>query len=298
MNNLKKAAEYLSADIKDAVLNMSAEHMKNTREIRLRLGRAVTVVTGEWERYLSHDGRLHEYGTHFITAQQSDLEYSFKAICDSSIHSFAKELSQGWVTVAGGNRVGIAGTAVTKSDGLNTVKYVNALNFRIAHEVNGCAENVYNQFFAAEPVSMLVIGKPGSGKTTFIRDLCRILSSRKRISLIDERGELAACSYGVPQNDVGMKTDVFDGYSKADGIETAIRVMNPDFIICDEIGNDDVTALLGSINSGVKIIATAHAGSIGEIHKRKHIKRLLELGAFEYLYETESKKCTSLLELS
>ena len=109
------------------------------------------------------------------------------------------------------------------------------------------------------------------------------MGSRWRVSIIDERGEISATLHGEPQNNVGLKSDIFDGYPKAEGIETAIRVMTPDIVVCDEIGSrKDTKALIGSVNSGVKIVATAHAGSIEELKSRKHIKKLLKCGVFEY----------------
>ena len=100
------------------------------------------------------------------------------------------------------------------------------------------------------------------------------------MSLIDERGELAACIQGVPQNDVGM-CDVYSGYLKASAMEQAIRAMSPEYLICDELGGDDTEAIRECVRSGVAVIATVHARDADELKARKALRELLETGAFE-----------------
>ena len=127
------------------------------------------------------------------------------------------------------------------------------------------------------------MGVPLSGKTTILRDICRILGKKHRISIIDERSEIAAAYHGVPQNDIGEFSDVFNGYDKKNGIETAIRVMSPELVVCDEIGGkSDCEAILASVNSGVRFLASVHGREIEEILKREHIKKLIDYGVFEY----------------
>jgi stage III sporulation protein AA len=139
---------------------------------------------------------------------------------------------------------------------------------------------------------VLICGAPCSGKTTVLRDLARAIStqSSKNVSLIDERGELAATSSGVYQNDVGM-CDVFDLYKKSLAMMQAVRSMAPDIIVCDEIGCDeDVTAIEHCLNCGVSIIATVHAANETEIKRKENIKKLVSLGAFEKIAFLSNKK--------
>lgn len=139
------------------------------------------------------------------------------------------------------------------------------MNFRIAGEIIGCAEEIYG-YIQTPPKSVLLAGKPSCGKTTILRDLCRIIGKTHKVSLIDERQEIAACYKGTPQNNIGKMTDVFDGYDKADGINKAIRVMSPEIIVCDEIGfEDDINAIKRATAGGVKFIASIHADSESNI---------------------------------
>ncbi len=218
------------------------------------------------------------------TVTSKDIEYTFNAICDYSIHSYENEISQSFITVKGGHRVGLAGSAVIKDGKISTIKCISSINFRIASEVKGCADKIMSSIFDKGLASIIISGCPSSGKTTILRDLCRQLSRKYNVSVIDERGEIGAVFRGEIQNDLGNMCDIFDGYPKAYGIETALRVMSPDIIICDEIGGEDeVKHLLSCVNSGVKIIASAHSGSIEELKGRKNIKILLE--SFDYIVQ-------------
>ena len=182
----------------------------------------------------------------------------------------------------GGNRIGICGTAVIKNDKVETIKDISSLNIRVARQIIGCADEIYARLFRTQIQSVLIVGVPSSGKTTILRDLCRQLGQVRKISIIDERNELSATVNGMPQNDVGTCSDIFNSYPKAEGIITAIRVMSPEIIVCDEIGGEeDVIALQNAIHSGVKIIATAHAGSISEARNRAGLSKLINLGAFD-----------------
>ncbi|MCM1226860.1 MAG: Flp pilus assembly complex ATPase component TadA [Clostridium sp.] len=250
-------------------------------EIRMRVGRPAAVVSFGRERFLTEKGSLTDFHDMCRIISPEDMDYSFRAICDHSIHSYKREISEGFITLEGGNRVGICATAVTESGHVTALKYVSGLNFRISGQALGCADELCSEF-GKNPCSMLIIGAPMSGKTTVIRDMCRTLGRKFRISVIDERSEIGAVYRGIPQNDIGTMTDVFDGYPKAEGIMTAVRVMSPDILVCDEIGGAaDCEALLLSANSGVKVIATAHGGSLNDLKRRRSVCEILESGIFE-----------------
>lgn len=275
-----KLINYFSIHIGQSISQMS--DFERVHEIRMRTNRPLGIVSFGKERFLTEKGNLTDFPDMCRKVTSEDMEYSFRAVCDYSIHSYKREIAEGFVTLEGGNRVGICGTAVTENGKITTLKYISGLNFRIAGQAFGCAEEICRRSFEKGICSVLIIGPPMSGKTTIIRDMCRVFGSEYRISVIDERGEIGAVYHGNPQNDIGKMTDVFDGYPKAEGIMTAVRVMSPDIVVCDEIGGeDDCNALLSSANTGVKIIASVHGGGLTEIKKRKFLTDVINNGIFD-----------------
>lgn len=299
-NGLEYILPYLGDKIRQAVERF--EMKDKIQEIRFRLNRALTVYFQGKEYFLTPHGGITEYPHLGMTITQQDIDFSMKVICDYSIHSYHKEISEGFVTIRGGNRVGICGTAVIRDDKIETLKYINGLNFRVAREIYGSADEILEKCFFDGINSVLIIGSPSSGKTTVLRDLCRQLGNTHKISLIDERGELAAVYQGFPQNDVGTCTDVFDGYPKQLGILTAIRVMSPEIIAVDEIGNEsDCHAIESAIHTGVNIIATAHASDVDELRQRKALRNLLRQKTFSKIVllgnRTETGKILSVTDV-
>lgn len=270
-------ARYLPQRIKPLIEAMRPEIRQSVQEIRLRAARPIT---------LRLDGQVREQileGSPVINRQE--VEEAFQSVCRFSVHSFARELSQGFITLPGGHRVGLCGTAVTKDGTLETIKYVSCMNFRIARERKGAADSIISLIKREGAGSLLLAGPPASGKTTVLRDLCRQLSVGEgcTVSVVDERGELGAVWQGVPGRDLGLFTDILDGYGKAEGIELALRTLAPQYIAVDEIGGeDDCKALEQAMCAGVKLLATAHAGSLSELSARPGIRSLLMQGAFQW----------------
>lgn len=282
LDNYMKVMGVISPRIRKSLLQTDINQRKYIQEVRLRAGKPVALSMYDSIKYLNENGNLSGVNINCVETLKEDIEFTFKNVCQYSLHSFGKELSQGFVTIEGGNRVGLCGTAVVKENSIETIKNISGINIRIAREIVGCADNLFTVLFSKKISSTLIIGSPSSGKTTILRDLCRKAGNQYRVCVIDERNEISATVNGISQNDVGINTDVLCGYLKPQGITTAIRVLSPQIIICDEIGsNDDVTALSDAVNCGVKIIASAHAGSIEEIMARPSIKSLVEGKAFE-----------------
>lgn len=234
-------------------------------EIRLRAGRCAAAVTVS--------GKIIPCSAPF---SEKDIADCFAELCRYSVHSYSREIAEGFITLDGGHRVGLCGTAVMSGGAVVSVKDISSLNIRIAREVRGCAEELYGRFFAGGLCSLLLAGRPMSGKTTVLRDLSRMLGEKYRVALIDSRNELSASVRGLPTLDVGENTDVLCGYTKSAGIMTALRSLSPDVIICDEIG-DDFDAVEQCLFCGVKVIAAAHAGSLSELSRRRGTDRLLPL---------------------
>lgn len=268
---IDNVSRILPADIKNAFLNLSEDMLKTTEEVRLRSGQEPTVVSSgaEWPFFA---GRI-------IT--ESDIDITLQRATESSLHSAQDELRQGFVTTKGGVRVGVCGT-VTHDGGISGIKNVSSLAVRVARQIPGAGAEAVSELSGGE-ASVLILSPPGGGKTTFLRELVRAVSkSGKRVSLADERGEVAAFFDGKPGFDVGRTTDVLTGAPKAQGAMMLLRGMNPQIIALDEItAAGDLTAVETASNCGVKIFATAHASDVTDLQKRPLYRRLLELGAFE-----------------
>ena len=278
--NLKTVLEYLPAAVRAALQKLEPARLSGLQEIRLRAGRPVALTMPGCTELLARDGLTRNPAAALIPSPE-DLSHSLQAVLSYSVYSHQHDLAQGYVTIRGGNRVGICGSAVRQGEDVQTVRGVSGMNFRIAGEVRGAASSVFRQL--GECGGVLIAGKPGSGKTTFLRDYCRLLGDRYRTALVDERGELAAVYRGVPQHDVGLMTDVLDGYPRGQGIRTALRVLTPEHILCDELSSpEDMASVLDANGSGVQLTASVHAGSFEELRERACLWEVLQAGVFRH----------------
>lgn len=244
-------------------------------EIRLRVGKPAIIMTRD-DYHIVGNGR---------NWSQKDITDVFEKLCDYSVYSHQTELSQGFITLPGGHRAGICGTAAFDKSGNRTIKYISSINIRIASEYIGCGSEMVKELFSEKIYGALIAGPPCCGKTTVLRDIALSLSSNdrmKKVVIIDERGEIAAIYRGIPQNTLGLSCDVLNGYPKGEGILIALRTLSPDVIICDEIGSkEDAAAICEGVNAGVSIIATIHACNVDELYRRNSCKCLLNTGAFK-----------------
>lgn len=283
LQRFRQVVSCLSPPIKSALSACEAQLSHKAREIRLMLNRPVTIICNDGRYYITSSGSVTPFfSDSLLMVQRNDIESTLQSICEYSVYSRQNEIVNGFVTLKGGHRAGISGTAVLSDGKITNIRDISSLNLRIAREYIGCADRLFRRF-GNNKTGMLICGEPCSGKTTVLRDLARQLSTltEYNVSLIDERGELAASVSGAPQNDIGM-CDVYSGYPKAEAMIQAIRSMSPDIIMCDEIGSqEEVLAVEQCVNSGVSIIATIHAGSVDELKRRTNLCRLLDTGAFQ-----------------
>ena len=278
----EQAAMLLPERLRRALGAMDAGDRENISELRIRRGRYFSAVISGRERYISPGGELSDSPEAAAEISGSDIEHVFRTAFRGSVHAFPRELAEGFITCPGGNRAGFCGSAVFSDGAISSVKDISSINIRIAREIVGCSAEILRRVFSGGLCSLMIASPPCGGKTTILRDLCRALGERHKISLIDERSEIAAVSGGVPQNDIGGHTDVFSGYTKAEAIMTSMRVMSPDMIICDEIGApSDAEALSYAANSGVKLICTSHAPTLEELKRRPVAGRLISEGVFD-----------------
>ena len=244
------------------------------QEIRIKVGKCIILNSFKGERIL----------TYIVTVE--DIKQILVKISNYSLYAYEEEIKQGYITISGGHRIGIAGECVIVDGAIRTIKNISSLNIRICREVLGASDELmryitnYNRIY-----NTLIVSPPKCGKTTILRDIARNVSSGmniinlsgKKVSVIDERSEIAACFNGVPQMNLGIRTDVLDNCLKREGMLMAIRSLSPEVLICDEIGTrGDIEALLMAFNSGVNVVVTIHGFSIDDIYKRKVFKELLD----------------------
>ncbi|MBP5606466.1 MAG: hypothetical protein J6X60_13160 [Ruminiclostridium sp.] len=216
------------------------------------------------------------------TATAEELRECIRSFCDYSLYSAERELAEGKITLKGGHRAGFTGTAVVKNGSVTMINDISSINLRIASEYKGIAERLVRLTTAGNDMrGLIILGPPLSAKTTMLRDYARILSGFARTSVIDETGEIAAVYRGVPQNDVGMNCDVLDMYPKRTGIISAVRLMSPEYIICDEIGIE-YKELAECAGKGIKLVISAHCGSMAEAADNPAVCSLVNAGAVNY----------------
>ena len=250
------------------------DKLKYLKEIRLRVNRKTALRYIDCEKIVD-----------FIPNEKNMISL-LQMLCENSIYSYQSQICNGFITLYGGHRVGIMGSCSVKDGKVNNVNYISSLNFRISKEIIGACNDVLKYIITNNQINnTLIVSKPGCGKTTVLRDLIRVISNIGfNVSVIDERGEIAAMYKGVPQNDVGLRTDVMDNVSKSIGMKIAIRTMAPDVIFADEIGTQgDLEAINYGVCSGVKGIFTAHASTIDELLKHINLKKLYDEKIFKKL---------------
>ncbi len=238
-------------------------------EIRLRNRSPVRVCYDGAYFYLCKNGISKVREDAFVAGEKAAEEVILRA-CDKSIYTVTETLKRGFVSAPGGIRLGVCGSGVFSDGTLFAVKDYSSVNIRIPHEVKGCATALAGKMFEdGAPVSTLIVSPPGAGKTTVLRDLCRIVSCRGlNVMLCDEKNELASVRGGVSTLDVGENTDIFSGTDKRRVFDIAIAYMRPDVIMTDELLGSDISAVEEAGYSGVAVVATAHARDLGELFSK------------------------------
>ena len=266
------------------ILIASGIKEESLREIRFRPGRGLILETSTGEVLLDGSGRTVAFEGEAYRVTEADVKNALELLTGYSVYAFEEEMRQGYFTVEGGHRIGVAGRAVVEGGRVQRLSYISFLNFRVAHECKGCSEALFRRLYGnGQYYHTLLFAPAGGGKTTFLRDLIRMLSNAgERVGVADERSELAACRYGIPQHDLGMRTDVMDGCPKAEAMVMLLRSMTPRILAADEIGmEEDVYAIRAAAGSGCKVVASAHGGSFEELIRNPVLRTLWEERRFE-----------------
>ena len=281
------AAQMLCGEISAVLMRISDIKKQAIQEIRLRSGKPVALSDGTDTLFVCKDGGIVYTPERGFICTQRNIFDTFKQLCSYSIYSRQNEIKNGYITVRGGHRIGLCGTAEIKNGEVSTVTDITSLNIRISRQIYGAAAEIMKNI---TPVcgGVLIAGAPSTGKTTLLRDIayrlsqghgCRIM----RTCVIDERGELSGGYRDDNEIDLGL-CDILRGYPKGEGIMQAIRSLSPQVIICDEVGTqEDAMAVAHGANAGAYIIATIHAQDYKSLVKRKQARKLIETDAFKTL---------------
>ncbi len=282
---MEESFEYLSVELRKIIGIISKGAC--IHEIRLRVGKPLIVYTDKGELCVSAEGFAVPCNKGYIVPIK-DIRETLEYVSNYSLYAYEEELKKGYITMTGGNRVGICGKVILDGERIKGIRNISSVNIRLAHEITGCAAEVMHYIYnGVEINSTLIASPPGGGKTTILRDIIRCLSDGTQnhsgisVGVADERSEIAACHMGVPQNNIGIRTDVLDGCPKALGMMMLIRSMSPKVVAVDEIGSSqDAAAIMYAINCGSRIIATIHGGSMEELLDKEVVKTLIASHAF------------------
>lgn len=262
------------------------------KEIKIRSGKPLMILNDNGESIV----RAPSGGIYFVT--EGDIREMLEFISNYSLYAYEEEMRQGYITIEGGHRIGLCGQVIVEYGRVRNLRYISSMNVRIAHEVIGCADRVISYLMDKNKIlHTLIISPPGCGKTTLLRDIIRQISDGNSriqgitVGVVDERSEIGGCYKGVPQNQLGMRTDILDGCPKAEGMLMLIRSMGPEVIAVDEIGTkEDVQAVDYAIHCGCKLIATVHGKSLDEIRDKPVLGELVRDKRFERYIVLNNKR--------
>lgn len=276
--------------LKDRLLN------EQVYEIRIKIEKPILVYSKYGESMINY------------SPTKEDMKSMIQKISNYSLYAYEEDIRQGFITIKGGHRIGIAGECVMENGEVKTIRNISSINIRISSQVIGCSDKLIKYIYSKKQnriFNTIIISPPKCGKTTILRDIARNISNGmpslglygRKVAVIDERSEIGACHLGIPQNDIGIRTDILDNCLKREGMIMAIRSLSPEILICDEIGTKgDVEALLMAFNSGVNIITSIHGFTIEDLYKRKVFHELIDNGIIERAIVLSSQKGVGTIE--
>lgn len=274
-------------------------------EIRLRIGKPIIVMEDSKEFFLKRNGEYTHYMEEAVESDKEMLDRIIQHICCYSLYAYEEELRQGYITVAGGHRIGMVGQVVADGkEHVKTLKNICGMNIRVSHQIKGVAEPVLPCLYRdGRFKSTLIVSPPGCGKTTLLRDIVRLVSDGNTygkgvtVGVVDERSEICGAYLGQPQNDVGVRTDVLDACPKVPGMMMLLRAMSPAVIAIDELGSEEeLRAVRLAASCGSRVVATMHGEGLEDIQRRESMKACMAERIFEtvILLGKKNGKCVIL----
>ena len=276
-----------------SILSRLPSSLKQTIiEIRLRINLPLLITGMVSETMVTEDGTVTQDITKAVRIGHADLVKTIQMLSKHSLYALENEIRSGFITIAGGHRIGLAGQALVENGQVKALKNISSLNIRIARQRKGCADKLMPWLIGpgGQIYSTLIISPPRCGKTTILRDVARQLSAGMKehhitgvtVGIVDERSEIAASQYGIPSMDLGERCDILDSCPKAQGMLMLIRSMAPRVIVTDELGRqEDALAVEEATHAGVAVITTAHGQSLEHIMGRPYVGQLIRQGCFE-----------------
>ncbi|MFZ7133839.1 MAG: stage III sporulation protein AA [Eubacteriales bacterium] len=289
----------MDLNVKNILSRIDKPFLHSMEEIRMRVSKPLMLCNSQGDFLVDGHSNLVKDPWKAYIVKEADIYNSLQLLSQYSLYSIEEELSKGYITLKGGHRVGITGKTILDKGTIKTIKYVNSLNYRMMREVLGCADKILKIIRKDKDnvFHTLIVGPPKTGKTTLLRDAVRQLSDGDatyrglKVGVIDERSEIAGCYRGIPQNNIGIRTDVLDCCPKAQGIINMIRSMSPEVIVTDEVGSkEDLIAIEDALNAGTKIITTVHGASMGDLLNRPNISQMIKDKLFEKIIFLNNSK--------
>ncbi len=273
------------------ILSKLTIDFEKLQEIRLRMNAPLLIIYANKEAFITEDAKMVDNPSKAVQITKNEIRETMEYISNYSLYAFEEEIRQGFITINGGHRIGIAGKTIIEDDSIKGMKHISFINIRLAHQVKGCADPVIPYLinsWANGIYHTLIISPPRCGKTTLLRDIIRQFSDGSNyldgmsVGVVDERSEIGACYMGTPQNELGIRTDILDCCPKAKGMMMLIRSMSPQIIAVDEIGSkEDLDAIDYVIGCGCKLIATVHGSSLEDIRSKPTLCELVKKKLFE-----------------